>query len=352
MNAPRRDAPSPHQIKTSPPKPQIKSNLHRRNLAAARFRGFCAIALAAALSAPGANAADYPARQVRVIVGAVSGGGVDITARVVAAKLSELLNQQFFVDNRPGAGGNIGSEVVAKSAPDGYTLLMGTIAVLAINPSLYANLPVDPLRDFSPVSRAADSTNILVVHPALPVRNVKELIALARIRPGDLVYGSSGVGTAGHLSGELFSSMAGVKMVHVPYKGGPPSMIDLIAGRLQLIFATAVVAVPQINTGKIKALAVTTAKRSVFVPALPTIAEAGLPGFGANNWYGLVAPAKTAADIVSRLNKEILALLNMPDVKETLFKQGIEAAPGTPEEFGAYIKSEITKWSQVVKASC
>ncbi|HEV2009137.1 MAG TPA: tripartite tricarboxylate transporter substrate binding protein [Burkholderiales bacterium] len=325
--------------------------MKHRNFVATRLRDLSAIALAAALQSPGADAADYPVRQVRMIVGAVTGGGVDITARVVAAKLSELLGQQFFVDNRPGAGGNIGSEVVAKSAPDGYTLLMGTIAVLAINPSLYKDLPVDPVRDFAPISRAADSTNILVVHPALPVKNVKQLIALAKTRPGELVYGSSGVGTAGHLSGELFSSMAAVKMVHVPYKGGPPSMIDLIAGRLQLVFATAVVAVPQINAGKIKALAVTTAKRSVFAPELPTIAEAGLPGFEANNWYGLVAPAKTPGDVLSRLNKEVVALLKLPDVKETLFKQGIEAAPGTAEEFGAYIKSEITKWGRIVKAS-
>jgi tripartite-type tricarboxylate transporter receptor subunit TctC len=195
---------------------------------------FGGIALLIAISVT-AVAAEYPTRQVRIVVGAVSGGGVDITGRVIAAKLSEQLGQQFFVDNRPGAGGNVGSEFVAKSPPDGHTLLMGTIAVLAINPSLYKELALDPLRDFAPISRAADSTNILVVHPALPVKSVKELIALARVRPGDLVYGSSGVGTAGHLSGELFSSMAGLKLIHVPYKGGPPSMIDLIAGRLQIV---------------------------------------------------------------------------------------------------------------------
>ena len=298
-----------------------------------------------------ANAADYPARSVRVVVGAVAGGGVDITGRVVAAKLSEQIGQQFFVDNRPGAGGNVGSEFVAKSPPDGYTLLMGTIAVLAINPSLYKDLAIDPVRDFAPVSRAADSTNILVAHPALPVKNVGDLIALARSRPGDLVYGSSGVGTAGHLSGELFSSMARVKLVHVPYKGGPPSMIDLIAGRLQLVFATAVVAVPQMQAGKVKALVVTIAKRSAFAPALTTMAEAGLPGFEANNWYGLVAPAKTPPELVARLNREVVLALNSADVRESLFKQGIEAAPGTPEEFGAYMKSEIAKWRRVVQVS-
>jgi tripartite-type tricarboxylate transporter receptor subunit TctC len=311
----------------------------------------CALGCMATLTVATAGAAEYPARQVRMVVGAVTGGGVDITARVVAAKLSEQTGQQFFVDNRPGAGGNIGSEFVAKSPPDGYTLLMGTIAVLAINPSLYKDLAVDPLRDFAPVSRAADSTNILVVHPALPVKNVRELMALARVRPGELIYGSSGVGTAGHLSGELFISMAKIKMIHVPYKGGPPSMIDLIAGRLQLVFATAVVGVPQMQAGKVRALAVTIAKRSVFAPELPTIAEAGLPGFEANNWYGVVAPAKTPPEIIARLNREVVSLLNQPEVRDLLFKQGIEAAPGTPEEFGAYMKSEMAKWRKVVQAS-
>jgi tripartite-type tricarboxylate transporter receptor subunit TctC len=311
---------------------------------------FGGIALLIAISVT-AVAAEYPTRQVRIVVGAVSGGGVDITGRVIAAKLSEQLGQQFFVDNRPGAGGNVGSEFVAKSPPDGHTLLMGTIAVLAVNPSLYKELALDPLRDFAPISRAADSTNILVVHPALPVKSVKELIALARARPGDLVYGSSGVGTAGHLSGELFSSMAGLKMIHVPYKGGPPSMIDLIAGRLQIVFATAVVGVPQMQAGKVKGLAVTIAKRSTFAPQLPTMAEAGLPGFEANNWYGLVAPVKTPPEIITRLNREVVALLNTTDIRDILFKQGIETAPSTPEEFGAYMKTEIAKWKKVVQIS-
>ena len=311
---------------------------------------FGGIALLIAISVT-AVAAEYPTRQVRMVVGAVSGGGVDITGRVIAAKLSEQLGQQFFVDNRPGAGGNVGSEFVAKSPPDGHTLLMGTIAVLAINPSLYKELALDPLRDFAPISRAADSTNILVVHPALPVNSVKELIALARARPGDLVYGSSGVGTAGHLSGELFSSMAGLKLIHVPYKGGPPSMIDLIAGRLQIVFATAVVGVPQMQAGKVKGLAVTIAKRSTFAPQLPTMAEAGLPGFEANNWYGLVAPVKTPPEIIARLNREVVALLNTTDIRDILFKQGIETAPSTPEEFGAYMKTEIAKWKKVVQIS-
>jgi len=311
---------------------------------------FGGIALLIAISVT-AVAAEYPTRQVRIVVGAVSGGGVDITGRVIAAKLSEQLGQQFFVDNRPGAGGNVGSEFVAKSPPDGHTLLMGTIAVLAVNPSLYKELALDPLRDFAPISRAADSTNILVVHPALPVKSVKELIALARARPGDLVYGSSGVGTAGHLSGELFSSMAGLKLIHVPYKGGPPSMIDLIAGRLQIVFATAVVGVPQMQAGKVRGLAVTIAKRSTFAPQLPTMAEAGLPGFEANNWYGLVAPVKTPPEIITRLNREVVALLNTTDIRDILFKQGIETAPSTPEEFGAYMKTEIAKWKKVVQIS-
>ena len=298
-----------------------------------------------------ATAADYPAKQVRILVGGATGGGVDITARVIAGKLSESLGQQFIVDNRPGASGNIATEIVARAAPDGYTLLMGTIAPLAINPSLYGNLPFDPVRDLAPVSRAADSTNVLVVHPSLPVTNVKTLIAFAKARPGELNYGSAQTGSAGHLAGELFNTMAGVRMVHVPYKGGAPAMIDLISGQLQLIFATAVTAVPQIKSGKIKALAVTTAKRSAILPELPTIDEAGVAGFEVNNWYGIVAPAKTPGTIIRLLNKEIVSVLGAPDVRDTLYKQGLDAAPSTPEDFGSYIKSEIAKWSRVVRAS-
>jgi len=302
--------------------------------------------IAIALPAP---AADYPTKPIRLVVGFAPGGGTDTTARAMSQKLTEALGQQVVVDNRPGAAGNIAAELVSKATPDGYTLLMGTIAALSINPSLYSKLPFDPIKDFAPITQAVDSTNILSLHPSVPANSVKELIALAKAKP--LNYGSSGVGGTGHLAGELFNTLAGVKMTHVPYKGGGPAMIDLVGGQVQLVFATAASAVPQIKGGKIKGIAVTTAKRSALMPNLPTISEAGLPGFDANNWYGVLAPAKTPRPIIMRLNSEIAKVLAMPDVKNFLFNQGLDPAPGTPEQFAAYIKSEMTKWAKVVKAS-
>jgi len=267
----------------------------------------------------------------------------------MAGKLSERLGQQVVIDNRPGAAGNIATEITAQATPDGYTILMGTIAALSINPSLYKKLPFDPLKDVLPITRAVDSTNILVVHPSVAAKNVKELIALAKTK--SLNGGSSGVGGAGHLALELFNLQAGTNIVHVPYKGGGPAMADLLGGQINLIFATAASSVPHIKSGRIRALAVTTAKRSGLVPDLPTIAEAGLPGFEANNWYGVLAPHGTPRTIINRLNKEIVAVLNLPDVKEFLFKQGLDAAPSTPEDFGAYIRSEKAKWEKVIKAA-
>ena len=302
-----------------------------------------------AFSAAGVPAADYPTKPVRMLVGFAPGGGTDTTARPIAQKLSEALGQQVIVDNRPGAAGNIATDITAHAAPDGYTILMATIASLAINPSLYGNLPFDPEKDLAPVIQAVDSTNILSLHPSVPANSVKELIALAKQKP--LNYGSSGVGGTGHLAGELFNVMAGTKMTHVPYKGGGPAMVDLVAGNIQLVFATAASAVPQIKAGRIKGLAVTTAKRSGLMPDLPTISEAGLKGFEANNWYGIVVPAKTPRSIINRLNAEVTKILHMPEIKSFLFNQGLDVAPGTPEQFGAYIKSERTKWAKVVKAS-
>ena len=302
--------------------------------------------IAVVLPAP---AADYPTKPIRLVVGFAPGGGTDTTARAMSQKLTDALGQQVIVDNRPGAAGNIAAELVSKATPDGYTLLMGTIAALSINPSLYNKLPFDPIKDFAPITQAVDSTNVLSLHPSVPAGSVKELIALAKTKP--LNFGSSGVGGTGHLAGELFNTMAGVKMTHVPYKGGGPAMIDLVGGQVQLVFATAASAVPQIKGGRIKGIAVTTAKRSALMPNLPTISEAGLPGFDANNWYGVLAPAKTPRPIINRLNAEITKVLNMPDVKNFLFNQGLDPAPGTPEKFGAYIKSETAKWAKVVKAS-
>src|SRR5262245_9776389 len=307
------------------------------------------LSLAAALAASTSPAADWPTKPVRMLVGFAPGGGTDATARPIAQKLGEALGYQVIVDNRPGAAGNIATEIVARSNPDGHTILMGTIAALAINPSLYGNLPFDPQKDLAPVIQAVDSTNILVLHPGVTAASVKELIALAKQKP--LNAGSSGVGGTGHLAIELFNTMAGTKITHVPYKGGGPAMIDLVAGNIHMIFATAASAVPQIKANRIKGIAVTTAKRSALVPDIPTVAEAGLPGFDANNWYGIVVPAKTPRTIIMRLNAEVTKILNLPDIKTLLFNQGLDVAPGTPEQFGAYIKSEQAKWAKVIKAS-
>ena len=300
-------------------------------------------------AAPAADGGAYPNRPIRMLVGFAPGGGTDTTARALTPELTKRLGQQVIVDNRPGAAGNIATEIITKAPADGYTILMGTIAALSINPTLYGNLPFDPLRDLAPVTQAVDSTNILVVHPTVAAKTVKELIALAQAKP--LNGGSSGIGGAGHLALELFNVSAGTKISHVPYKGGGPAMTELLGGQIHLIFATAASAVPHVQSGKIRALAVTTSKRSKLVPELPTVAEAGLPGFEANNWYGIVVPAKTPKPVIDRLHKEFTGVLNMPEVREILFRQGLDVAATTPQAFGAYIKSETAKWAKVIKAS-
>ncbi len=313
-----------------------------------KFRIMIAAFVAQAMPA---FSADYPVKPVRMVVAAAVGGGVDITARMVSIKLSELFKQQFVVENRTGGSGNIGTEQAARATPDGYVLLMGTIGTLAINPGLYKNLTFDTVRDFAPVVRTVDATNILVVHPSVPVRSLKELIAVAKQRPGELLYGSPQNGTSGHLAGEMLASMAGIKLVHIPYKGGAPATIDLLSGQLQFMFATTSTSLQHIRSGKLRALAVTTAKRSALVPELPTMIEAGMPGFEVNNWYGLVAPAKVPADIIATLNRQVRVALESPEVKDSMVKQGLDPAGGTPEEFGAYIKSELAKWAKVIRAS-
>lgn len=296
-----------------------------------------------------AQSGSFPERPIRFIAANQPGGGLDITARAIAPKLSAAFGQQVIVDNRAGAAGSIASDIVAKSTPDGYTIMVASLGGLAVNTNLYRGLTYHPLRDLAPITWATSGSNVLVVHPSVPAKSVQELIALAKAQPDKLSYGSSGAGNAGHLAGELFNGMAGIKMVHIPYKGGAPAMIDLLAGQIQLIFSSAPTAVPQVKAGRIRGLAVTTARRSLILPELPTIAEAGLPGFEADNWYGVVTTMKTPRAVIDRLNTEIVRALHTADVKQLLFAQGLEVRTSTPQEFGAYMRSEFDKWARVIK---
>ncbi|HXF67101.1 MAG TPA: tripartite tricarboxylate transporter substrate binding protein [Burkholderiales bacterium] len=306
--------------------------------------------LAAMLCAFGAGAQPYPAKPVRVIVGFPPASGADITARVIGPKLADALGQSVIVDNRPGAASNIAAELAAKSAPDGYTLFIGTVAN-AINATLYPRLPFDFARDFAPVALATAAPNILVVHPSVPAKTVRELIALAKRRPGELNFASAGTGTAPHMSGELFKAMAGVSLVHIPYKGSPPAVADVLAGEVAMIFSPASTVLHHVKSGRLRALAVTTASRLASLPDLPTVAESGLAGYETVTWFGYVAPAKTAREIVARLNAEIVRALALPQVRDQFAAQGIEVLGGTPEQFGAYIREEIAKWAKVIKLS-
>ena len=297
-----------------------------------------------------AFAQSYPTKPIRMIVAYPPGGGTDIVGRMMAQKMSENFAQTVVIDNRGGAAGSIGSEIVAKSAPDGYTILMGNVAPNAINVSLYAKLGYDPVRDFEPVSLVASTPNILVVHPTLAVKTVSDLIALAKAKPGTLNYPSAGLGSSSHLAGELLDSIAGVKMVHIPYKGGGPALTDLLGGQMQLMFATMPAAMPHVRSGKLRAVAVTSAKRSQAMPELPTIGET-LKGYEASTWYGVLAPARTPRPIVTKLHGEIVKILGVAETRDKLLLQGFEPVGGTPAEFGAYIKSEIEKWGKVVKAA-
>lgn len=316
-----------------------------------RFIGWALLAVLFAAPEGGALAQTYPSKPIRIVVPFPPGGPADILARIIGQNLAESWGQQAVIDNRAGAGGNIGSEMVAKALPDGYTLLMGFVGTHAINASLYSTMPYDNAKDFEPVSLVAMVTIILVVHPSIPANSVKELIVLARSRPGQLTFGSPGNGTPQHLAGELFNTMAGVKMVHIPYKGAVPALTDLLGGRVSLIFSSMPPALPHVKAGKLRALAVTSARRSSAAPDVPTIAESGLPGYEVINWYGILVPAGTPKEIVARLNAEILKILNVPDVKERLSAQGAETFSSTPQEFAAYIRKETEKWAKVVKYS-
>jgi tripartite-type tricarboxylate transporter receptor subunit TctC len=293
----------------------------------------------------------YPSKPIRIVAPFPPGGPADILSRTIGQKLSQSWGQPVVIDNRPGAGGNIGADVVAKSAPDGYTLLMGFVGTHAINPSLYAKMPFDNVKDFEPVARVALVTIVLVVNPSVPAHSLKELIALAKSKPGELTFGSPGHGTPQHLAGEMFNTMAGVKMLHVPYKGAVPALSDLLGGQVSLIFSSMPPALPLVKAGKLRALGVTSTTRSPAAPEIPTLAESGLPGYVVSNWYGILAPRGTPKEIVAKLNAEIVRILNLPDVKESLAVQGAEPFTSTPEQFAAYIKEETEKWAKIVKHS-
>ena len=306
-----------------------------------------AVALLALATGP-ALAQTWPAKPVRWISPFAPGGGADITSRAIGLKLSEYWGQQVVIDNRGGAGGNIGTELAAKSPPDGYTILLGTVGAMAVNPSLFSKLPFDPVKDFVAVTQAAEALNALVVHPSLPAKNVKEFIALAKRRPGELHYGSSGQGAADHLSGELFDRLTGTKMVHVPYKGGAPAMLDLMAGNVQLIFATIATSAGNIKAGKIRALGLTGKTKYELMPELPLISQT-VPGFEAVNWYGVFLPAGTPKPVVDKVHADVLKALQHPDTKKRMLDSGIVAVWSTPEQFLAFQKAEIQKWAKVIK---
>ena len=304
-----------------------------------------------AIFATAAQAQPYPSKPIRFVVPYPAGGPLDTVARLLGQKVSESVHQPVIVDNKPGAGGNIGADMVAKSPADGYTILMGAVATHAINPTLYPGIPYDAAKDFIAVTQLASTPNVLVVNPLVPASSVREFIAYAKAHPGKLNFGSGSTGSAGHLAGELFKTMAGVDMTHVPYKGAAPAMNDLIGGQIQLMFDNLASSLAQVRGGKVKALAVTTAKRSPLAPELPTIAESGLPGFDINTWFGLFVPAATPHAIVERLHDEFTRALALPDIREKMLNLGAEPVGSTPEAFAAYVQSEREKYARLVKAS-
>jgi tripartite-type tricarboxylate transporter receptor subunit TctC len=284
-----------------------------------------------------------------MLVGFAPGGGTDTTARIIAKRLSEALGQSVVVENKPGAGGNIAQELLARAAPDGYTIMLSSLPSLSVAPHLVAKLPYDPFRDFAPIILAVAFPNVLVVHAGVPANSLAEFVKLARDKPGQVNYGSSGIGGAGHLAGELFRSMAKIDIVHVPYKGGAPATTDLLAGQIAAIFAAPISVLPHMKTGKLRGLATTGAKRALTMPDLPTIAESGYAGYEAINWYGFAAPARTPRPVVERLHKEFFAILTDSATREQILSHGMEAAPGSTEDFARYIRSEYEIWGRVVK---
>jgi tripartite-type tricarboxylate transporter receptor subunit TctC len=309
---------------------------------------FCLFMAVPGFMVAGVHAQSYPIKPIRLLVPYPPGGGTDIIARIVGQKLGENVGQQVIIDNRGGAGGTIGTEIVAKSAGDGYTVLMAPTSH-AINPSIYSKLPYDTLKDFAPVTLAASATIVLAAHPSIPVKSVKDLIALAKSKPGQLNFGSAGNGTVFHLVGELFKQQAGIDIVHVPFKGGGPTIVNLVAGQVSLAFETMLALSPHIQAGKVRALAVTGAQRSSVMPELPTVAELGFADIVAENWYGFYVPAGTPKPLIARLNAEIVKILRTQDVKERFLSQGTEIVGSTPEQLAEYIRNEMVKWSRAAK---
>jgi tripartite-type tricarboxylate transporter receptor subunit TctC len=303
------------------------------------------------LAATGALAQTYPVRPVRLIVPTTPGGSVDTLARTIAPRLSERFGHQVVVDNRSGAGGTIAAEFTARSVPDGYTLMIGTIASLATNVSLQQKLSYDPLRDFAPVTLVATQNLVLTVHPSVPAKNVRELVKLAKARPGQLAFASAGNGTGSHLSGELFKQLAGVDVLHIPYKGVAPALLDVISGQVSMSFPSILTSLPQVQSGRLRALAVSGAQRSGAMPDLPTMMEAGVKDYESATWYGIVAPVATPPEIVNKLNAEIAAILKQPDTRERIARDGADPVGNTPQQFGAFMKSEIEKWRKVIRAA-
>lgn len=315
-----------------------------RNLSALMIAATMAVALPAA-------AQNYPNKPVRIVVVSTPGGSVDTLARAIAPRLSSKWNQQVLVDNRPGAGGAIAAELVAKAPPDGYTLMMGTIASLATNVSLYKSLPYDPVKDFAPITLVATQNLVLLVHPSIPSRSVKELVALAKKQPGKLTFASAGNGVGGHLSGELFKMLAQIDILHIPYKGVQPAMMDVVGGQVTMVFASIASGMAQVAGKRLYPLAVTSAQRSPAAKQLPTMVEAGIKGYESSTWYGLVAPAGTPAELINRLNTEVVAGIKSPDLNERLIREGADPVGNSPAEFAKYMQSEIDKWRKVIRAA-
>ena len=316
------------------------------------MRNSSALLMAAAMAVVfPVTAQNYPTKPVRIVVVSTPGGSVDTLARAIAPRLASKWNQQVLVDNRPGAGGAIAAELVAKAPPDGYTLMMGTIASLATNVSLYKSLPYDPVKDFAPITLVATQNLVLLVHPSIPSRSVKELVALAKKQPGKLTFASAGNGVGGHLSGELFKLLAQIDILHIPYKGVQPAMMDVVGGQVTMVFASIASGMAQVASKRLFPLAVTGSQRSPAAKDLPTMVEAGIKGYESSTWYGLVAPAATPADIVNRLNAEVVAGLKSPDLHERLTREGADPVGNSPAEFAKYMQSEIDKWRKVIKAA-